>query len=71
MQPHGDVLHPIAYVSKALDKAQRNYSATKKEALALLFAVEQFLHMILCFEINAYTDHKPLLGALKRLTKDQ
>ena len=71
MQLHDDVLHPIAYVSKSLDKAQRNHSTNKKEALALLYAVEQFRHMILCFEINAYTDHKPLLGSLKRPTKDQ
>ena len=71
MQPHGDVLHPIAYVSKSLDKAQRNFSTTKKEARSLLFAVEQFRHMILCHETKLYTDHKPLLGALKPPTKDQ
>ena len=36
MQPHEDGLHPIAYVFKAFDKAQRNYSATKKEVLTVI-----------------------------------
>ena len=71
MQPDGDVLHPIAYAFKSLEKVQRNYSTTKKEALALLFSVEQFRHMILCHETHVYTDHKPLHGALQRPTKDQ
>ena len=71
MQPYDKVLHPLAYVSKSLDSAQRNYSTTKKEALALVYAVEQFRHIILGFNIHVCTDHQPLLGALKRPTKDQ
>ena len=45
MQSYDNVLHPLAYVSKTLDSAQRNYSTTKKEALALVYAVEQLRHM--------------------------
>ena len=71
MQPHNQQLLPIAYVSKSLDETQKNYSATKKEALALVFAVEQFRQIILGHETHVHTDHLPLLGALKKPTKDQ
>ncbi len=71
MQEYGGLLHPVAYISKTLNSAQRNYSVTKKEALALVFALEELRHMVLGFPIHVYTDHKPLLGALQRPTKDQ
>ena len=71
MQENKGVLHPVAYVSKSLNEAQRRYPATKKEALALVFALEQFRQMILLYPITVYTDHKPLLGVLKNPTKDE
>ena len=71
MQEYDGLLHPIAYVSKTLNTAQQNYSTTKKEALALTYALEQFRHIILMFEVHVYTDHKPLLGALQKPTKDE
>ena len=70
MQEKDGILHPLAYVSKTLNQAQRNYSTTKKEALSLVFALEQFRHIILMFPITVWTDHKPLLGALTKPTKD-
>ena len=71
MQENKGVLHPVAYVSKSLNEAQRRYPATKKEALALVFALEQFRQTILMYPITVYTDHKPLLGVLKNPTKDE
>jgi hypothetical protein len=71
MQKHNNHLHPLAYISKTLNSAQRNYSTTKKEALALVFALEHFRHIIYMFPIHVYTDHQPLLGALQKPTKDQ
>ena len=71
MQKHQSKLHPIMYISKTLNEAQRRYPATKKEALALVFALESFRHLILLFPVTVYTDHLPLLGALKKPTKDQ
>ena len=71
MQETNGILHPIAYVSKTLNKAQRNYATTKREALALVYALEQFRHIILQFEVHVYTDHLPLLGALKKPTRDE
>lgn len=70
MQEHNGLLHPLAYVSKTITKAQRNYSATKKEALALTFALNYFRHIILCYKVHVYTDHKPLLGVLRKPSQD-
>ena len=63
-------LHPLAYVSKTLNDRQKRYSTTKKEALAVVYALEEFRHIILNYPIHVYTDHKPLLGALTKPTKD-
>ena len=70
MQEKAGLLHPLAYVSKTLNSAQRNYSATKREALALFYGLEQFRHIILLFEVHVYTDHLPLLGAIKKPSRD-
>ena len=70
MQVHDETLKPISYVSKCLNEAQRKYSATKREALALIFGLEQFRHLILCYETHVFTDHLPLLGILTKETKD-
>ena len=70
MQEHDGLLHPVSCMSKTLNTAQRNYSTTKKEALALIFALEQCRHLILNYQVICYTDHKPLLGVLAKPSKD-
>ena len=70
LQEHKGILHPVSYVSKCLNMAQRNYSTTKREALALVFALEKFRTLILHYKVIAYTDHLPLTGVLNKPTKD-
>ena len=70
MQANDHYLPPIAYVSKSLNEMQQNYSTTKKEAIAIVYAVEQLRQLILCHETLLYTVHPLLLGALKKPTKD-
>ncbi|CAF0890272.1 unnamed protein product [Brachionus calyciflorus] len=52
---------PVAYWSKRFTKAQRNYSTSEKELLALVLAIENFKQYLLGKKFIAVTDHKPLI----------
>ena len=58
---NGDEL-PVVFASRTLNKAERNYSQTEKEALALIFALKKFHHYLWGQSFSLVTDHKPLLG---------
>lgn len=50
----------ISFVSKALNSAQRNYSATKRECLAIMFALLRFREYLLLTHFELFTDHRAL-----------
>lgn len=52
--------HPVAYVSRSLNKCERNYSATEREALAVLFSVEKFQAYLGSRRFKVITDHSSL-----------
>ena len=52
--------HPIAYASKSLNKAQANYSATEREALAVVWTTRHFKHYVYGRKIIVHSDCKPL-----------
>lgn len=52
--------HIIYYASKTLNDAQLNYSTTKKELLAVVFALEKFRSYILGSKVIVYSDHAAL-----------
>lgn len=55
---------PIAFASRTLMAAEKNYSQIDKEGLSLTFGVKKFHKFIYGRPIVIYTDHKPLLGLL-------
>ncbi|MCP4487824.1 MAG: hypothetical protein GY820_10980, partial [Gammaproteobacteria bacterium] len=59
-QPVGDGKKrsgPIAYASRVLNDAEKNYPVTEIEALACVYAVRQFRSYIFGTTVSMYTDH--------------
>lgn len=56
---------PIAYVSRTLAPAEKNYSQLEKEGLAIIFGVKKLHQYLYGHKFVIYTDDKPLLGLFK------
>ena len=56
--------HPICCISRTLTPAEKNYSITDLEALAIIYSIKKLRHFLISskFPIKIITDHKPLLG---------
>ena len=52
--------HVIAYASRSMTDAEKNYAQIEKELLAVLFACEKFNQYIYGKKVSVQTDHKPL-----------
>ncbi|KAM1721192.1 hypothetical protein ACFX12_022759 [Malus domestica] len=52
--------HVIHYASRTLNDAQLNYSTTKKELLAVVFALDKFRSYLLGTKVIVYSDHAAL-----------
>ena len=55
---------PVAFASRTLGPAEKNYSQLDKEALSIVFGVRRFHQFIYGRRFSLITDHKPLLAIL-------
>jgi len=56
----------IYYASRTLDAAQANYTTTKKDLLAIVFALDKFRSYLLGSHVIVFTDHAALKYLLKK-----
>ena len=51
---------PIEFISRTLNKAERNYSQIEREALSIVWAIKRFHRYLFARPFLLVTDHKPL-----------
>lgn len=52
--------HPICFASRTLNSHEKNYSATDKEFLAIMWSVNYFRPYLYGNKFKIYTDHQPI-----------
>ena len=64
--------HPVAYCSRTLNPAERNYTVTERECLAVIYLYQQFRVYLHGTKFKVVTDHSSLqwLKYLKDLKED-
>lgn len=58
--PRGE--RPVAYISRTLNAAEKNYSQIHREALAIIFCMKKFHQYLYGRKFTLRTDHKPLVS---------
>jgi hypothetical protein len=52
--------HVVAYASRVLNEAERNYTVTEKECLAIIWATKYFHHFLQGQKFSIVTDHEAI-----------
>jgi transposase InsO family protein len=61
-QVKNEVTHYINFAARSLSPSERNYGATKRELLAIIFALKKFHNYIYGTPFDLYTDHMALVS---------
>jgi hypothetical protein len=56
----GNMDHPIYFSNRKLSQAERNYTTTEREGLAMIYALKNFRHYLLGSHFKFFTDHSAL-----------
>ena len=64
-QKYNDRLHPIAYASRSLSPAEKNYGITDLETLAVVWACQHFHAYLYGHKVTIYTDHSAVKAVLE------
>ena len=58
----------VYYANRKVSKAERNYLATEKEALGLVYNVNEYQHYLLGQKFSFHVDHSALLYLVSRVS---
>ena len=62
---------PLAFFSRKLKKAQKNYTTCEKELLSVIEILKEFKNILFGYEINVHTDHKNLVHETLLMSSDR
>ena len=55
---------PIPFYSQKMNRAQQNYTTTKKELISIVANFKEFQNILLGHQITVYTDHKNITNKI-------
>ncbi|XP_031347140.1 uncharacterized protein K02A2.6-like [Photinus pyralis] len=58
------ILKPVAFISRSLMPAEKNYSVLDKESLAIYWSVKKLYQYLMGQQFTIQTDHRPLVSIL-------
>ena len=63
----GELDHPIAFMSRKLSKAKKNYSTTEREGLAMVYVLQMSRHYFMGGYFKMYMGHSVLKYLVNKL----